>query len=371
MDPTYNPGVTTFARGLEKFIGEQKQLNAAGKSADFFAQASPDFLAEIGQTPESWKNLGAKDKVAAHAGFMKALGAQELVEGLKERRQARGEDGAARSAVNTFFGGGGGAGGRPQRSAFASAPRFDTEAQAGGQMSPEAMAELNGEGGGAPSSYHERLRAALATPGLGGRNTVALMRAFQEFQPKSDMAVGEEVRTPSGALVIGTGGSPHVIAPRESEDDLKNEFVEDEETGSRFFTRGKQTMPSGVNPKKLSAQFEQAVDPEGNPTGMLIMRDSKGRPIIKDAPQTGGFRLRPVHDAAGNVIPGVGADSSGKVHDFRDEMTKKLGERPGAPGTKTAPPPAEGNANEVVRVTSGGRKAVFDKSTKQFLRYAD
>lgn len=197
-------GLADIGHHIERAREEQKQLTTAAKSADFFAQASPEFLKEIGQTPDSWKNLGARDKVAAHAGFMKALGAQEVVEGLRERQLARRQESALGTALANFSGTD-----RPAASPMEPAEHADTEAMAG-RLSPEAAAEF----GTVPRPYEERLRSALQTPDLGGRNAVMLMRALQDFQPKdANLPLGRMLQFSDGTVAYGTGGAPQLRYP--------------------------------------------------------------------------------------------------------------------------------------------------------------
>jgi len=65
-----------FMQSLQEYRDRQEEeearLTAAGKSADAFAQAVPEFLKEVGTAPDAWKNLGAREKAAMMDGYVTA-----------------------------------------------------------------------------------------------------------------------------------------------------------------------------------------------------------------------------------------------------------------------------------------------------------
>jgi hypothetical protein len=60
-------------------------------------------------------------------------------------------------------------------------------------------------------------------------------------------------------------------------------FSEDPVSGQRFAIKGKQVIPSGMNPEKAVIQAQDVVDQEGNPTGTQIIPhpNGKGFTVIK------------------------------------------------------------------------------------------
>jgi hypothetical protein len=86
----------------------------------------------------------------------------------------------------------------------------------------------------------------------------------------------------------------------------------------------------------------------------------------------------PVIGPDGRPVRGLYQDRSGKIHtaptesDLMGNRRMDLfnqGQQPAPEGGAAAP--GKGNAKEIVRVTKEGRRAIFDATTKQFLRYAD
>lgn len=129
-----------------------------------------------------------------------------------------------------------------------------------------------------------------------------------------------------------------------------------------FGTEGQvlQELPDGsikeVRPRDRTstATISEPVDPN-QPFGAKVTR--------KVSPEEAAARLKAVPSAATAPAP---AQGRGMLNRFLDWAT-------GAPATGTTPPPAAQPAqtNEVIRMTKDGRRAVFDASTKKFLRYAD
>jgi len=76
----------TLAGWLTNFIEQQKQISAGAKSADYFLDANPGAREEMGIHPDAWKNMGARDKIAAVQGYL---------QGKTEQRTAAAARGAA------------------------------------------------------------------------------------------------------------------------------------------------------------------------------------------------------------------------------------------------------------------------------------
>lgn len=66
-------GASGLAAGAEAAAKQYKQIQAAGKSADYAVKAAPEALMQMGITPEQWGTLGARDKAAAMQGFMQKM----------------------------------------------------------------------------------------------------------------------------------------------------------------------------------------------------------------------------------------------------------------------------------------------------------
>jgi hypothetical protein len=64
-------------------------------------------------------------------------------------------------------------------------------------------------------------------------------------------------------------------------------------------------------------------------------------------------------------------EEKAKMAQVLDEVEQRLAALTGEPRQRVTAPAGESSGNEVTRVTKDGRKAVFDATTKKFLRYAN
>ena len=84
---------------LENFLTQQKQITAAGKSADYFVKANPKALEEMGMHPDAWTNLGNEQKAGAIQGYLKGQAAREQAEELAAKQQERTAGETFRNAI--------------------------------------------------------------------------------------------------------------------------------------------------------------------------------------------------------------------------------------------------------------------------------
>lgn len=139
---------------------------------------------------------------------------------------------------------------------------------------------------------------------------------------------------------------------------LQASYTEDPETGFRAMLYGKDAIPSGVNPAKVSkATAETIYDEQGNETGLTGIRDKNGKLMIQKLPPAAPTGvLKPVIDPTTNKpIPGFGMDATGKVHDFRSNLDKSLGTQ--ATPDAAAAPAAAGKSG------GSGKKGIYNPAT--------
>jgi hypothetical protein len=183
----------------------------------------------------------------------------------------------------------------------------------------------------------DRLKyAAKNTPGLSGRHMPQIMDALANWNK------------------VQAGTDPDA--------GVSTTFDEDPVTGNRFASRGKQIMPSGVDPSK------QPTEPVYSPDGKMFW-NGKQWSELKQLGFPDGATIKTINgvnavvDGKGKILKTVGTQSAGQA------LADALNGGQATPPAGARPPAAA--ANEVTRFTSDGRKAIFDAKTKQFLRYAN
>lgn len=91
-------GLQQFADAAEKF----KQVQDAGKAADYFVKANPDALSSMGIHQDEWQTLGARDKSAAVTGLVKSQAQQEVMQRMADvAAQARERNAQAQATQDT------------------------------------------------------------------------------------------------------------------------------------------------------------------------------------------------------------------------------------------------------------------------------
>lgn len=247
------PNITGFLDLLDRKREREQQISAAGKSADYFTQADPEFLPALNLTPEGWKNLGAVDKAGSVTAYLqrKTMQRQAEQQNIERQRlqleQARAnqvdqEMGAEQAFQNALSrtGGAGGAGGEPDLPAMGS-----KVSDAFGRLSPFTTGPAQPRGAGRTLAPMDMLRLGLQS-GVRPDRIATLADSMARIQTLQDQ---------------GTQGLPFT-------------FEEDPITGTRFARIKNTVLPSGVNPKATSNQIEDVHDEQGNVIGQAT-RDPK------------------------------------------------------------------------------------------------
>lgn len=157
----------------------------------------------------------------------------------------------------------------------------------------------------ASATLAERLAAAAATPGYGGR-------------------IGDRV----AQRVLEYG---KVMAGGADGEALKPSYTEDPVTGARTLTYGKQALPTGYNPSKVPPETEH-FDADGNLAGVSHFNPKTQQMEFKELKNTG--LKRAIVD--GQALPGFVQDAKGNLRDTRTAL-EKSGFAGAAAGTNGAP----------------------------------
>lgn len=182
----------------------------------------------------------------------------------------------------------------------------------------------------------ERVRYAMATPGLSGRAVPRLLDALDKYNQSLEQgaapAVLKDNPYPGVSLILGRGGVHVVQDPNAGAagEKLTPTYTEDPVTGARALLFGKTAQSTGFNPAKAAPQLVPQHDEKGNLVGWSQL-DSRGHGTF--IPNRTSAVLKSAVDESGNELPGYYVDSQGKLHDTRSAMEKTL-------GTKASPTPA-------------------------------
>lgn len=179
-----------------------------------------------------------------------------------------------------------------------------------------------------------------------------LIKAYGTYEPQELDDSGNPVEAPGERLrhaftqVPEAGGRAlpkavealtryeQLLNPKKGEEDLASQFVTNPKTGYSFLTRGRTSLPAGVDPTVAQPQEPQAhFDEVGKVTGFSEF-DAKRGWIFKEAKNT-GLKRAVLED--GSVLPGYVQSADGKIHDTRTAMEKAFGASAGAPSALTIP----------------------------------
>lgn len=142
--------------------------------------------------------------------------------------------------------------------------------------------------------YPERMNRSLqaySAAGGGGPRGHQLLQDLARYQPKpaTGLPIGQSVPVygqptpplrdaPLLGYTIGTGDGVTFRPSPESSVDGAHEWLEDPETGARFFTKGRQVLPSGTNPNTPAPEV---------PEGFVAVRTERGGWRVQPKPSAG------------------------------------------------------------------------------------
>lgn len=250
---------------LDNLVQREKQINDAGKSADFFVKANPQALDEMGMHEDQWKNLGARDKMNAVQGYVSGKATQRATQEANAQVQLRTAEAAkAQNEVDA-------------NSGFPDFARFLNEEMSGAPTwPPPGQADWNGFLQGKGPVQMPGTATGTAQPGTPPPMSQAVLRALarvQSLNPRTAAAIASKVLP---AMVQNTMEDNPVT------------FTQDPKTGKRFASKGKVLMDSGVDPE-IAAQALSG--------GAVPMKDEAGNVISYNMPIGGGkFKPQAVKD---------------------------------------------------------------------------
>lgn len=205
-----------------------------------------------------------------------------------------------------------------------------------------------------PATWDERMRYALATPGLSGRAVPKLIEALTKYGESigdNSPTVLKDNPYPGVSVIVPRGGrgAMHVVEdPNAAGNKLSAEYTEDPVTGSRALLYGKTAQPTGFNPSKATPQLLPQHDEQGNLVGWSQL-DARGKATF--IPNKTSAVLKTARDESGNELPGYYVDSQGKIHDTRSALQKSLG----TGGATKAEAPAYKSQDDVVAAFKAGK----------------
>lgn len=343
-------GVANLGQNIQKFADQQKRNSQETTSIRRLLEIySPD-------QKDRWNAMGLKD-LRAEAG---AFAAKQYMQRQSEQSALTKAQMANLAADNT---------------------RSDAFLKLQHQQFADSQGRLARQ-----QADQDRLKAAVARfrQDVGRGPTDATFQDVERFAgPGGDIKFALS-RNPEA---ISDPGVQHLInyftRMKEMGQDLTSDFIEDPSTGARFLKYGRQVMPSGTNPDRLQPNAEPLMGPDGNPVpGVHLVRNPRGNgwqvvktpePQVKTDPLPGrpGFKGTPAQlseweksMASKETSP---ADSGGTIIDGLLRGLG-LGAQPTQP-TAAEPQAKPAETNTVRRKTDDGRTAIFDSTTKKFLRY--
>lgn len=258
-------GVESLVRGFTQAAEERKRLGQVAKGAEGFVKSLSDDERGALNIPDAdtFALMGAKEKIGTVTGALQAQGYKRAHQEMAVRAQQikRWQDEDSNRSL--------------EPGALANL------AQLGGAAPEDVPAPVNNAGFDrmtAPVTPAAQL-AALSRNGYRPslEHIAPLMRALQPGKPV--LPIGEVRNLQGGGRLIGTGGAPH-FAPDEGAQDAEGNFTEDPETGNRFYNRGKQVMPSGVNPTR-SAEPVPQLDENGTLIGHVVKTGGRAGIFVK------------------------------------------------------------------------------------------
>ena len=184
----------------------------------------------------------------------------------------------------------------------------------------------------------DRIRYALATPGLGGTGAVKLLGALQNYhtmRQQNLLPAGSAIPVGDIGYVVGTGTNNHFAANPRSAAGRDSFFTREDLAIAAEIpgAPGWRRITTGPNASQLvytmgaAPEVSAMTDSEGNPTGQLGYFDGK-RWVRFEDPSYSGPAVTLVDDK-GNVIPGqLYLPKSKKVIDTRSQLEKAFGSTP-------------------------------------------
>lgn len=276
----YNPGITyhgdqalyqgiasagrNIGSVLEEYAGAKKKENEGGKLADQMRKWSDEFAGKTDD--ETWKGLSSKDKMVNLQGFMQG----QVLKDQQMKRQDLGAQMDERGARMGLY----------QQQAASNQQSSDQDAAMGAALQKFGSMPTaeNVEVPLRAYSDRERIDAAMQTPGLGGRGSVQLMKALQDYQEAASPA---QVR-----------------------------YFQDAVGGSRQAVFKNQMYPINPDPGSFNPTIRNLTDGQGNTRSVIVgpKGDTRVLTEVKDpSAKEVGMGLEALHTGLDKVKQGVAA----------------------------------------------------------------
>lgn len=315
-DASHERNMVAWQQLSEQKTERVNREKAAGKAAEYFFKANPEALTKLGYSEQQLANMSASERSGLALGFVQDQATKQAMQKLAQEQQTMAADQAFGQDINRVFG----------RNALQTLARGD---------GPVPPPQLNGG----------QLAAGISAQGWQSKRADPLLNY-------------------------------HLLTTEGGKNGAQIAFQEDPVSGQRFATYGNQMQSSGANPSRAAAQGAPVVSPDGQffhngrqwvpvkqlgyPEGSKIITEN-GQTVVQGpdgrilTPPRGA---NPMAAMAAAMFGGGGAPMASAPAEAAPVATSRA--------------PAENNAaQEVTRLTKDGRTAIFDATTKKFLRYAN
>lgn len=321
MSFTYQPGAggggntgagARIAEAFLSFADQQNQVTNAGKAADYARKAMGDGAAsQMGIADEEWKNLGNRDKAMAWKGFQDKQVMTEAMQKMKEFADVHQEKQDEAGALSRW------------------ASDMDR------QLSPPTDSLTGG-------------------PMVANADQASLLQQFSPAQ-----------RANIHSLSTIGATNPRAVAAL-----LNNPmFKQMSEPDSGTFDVDSTSVP-GVALTRMRGSKQWQGFPTSDRVGELASAKATAVAGAKaDVEKTGKFPKGTTFPKG--VLTATYPNGTVDVVGHENGQAALLATILGGGGTAPAEDKPAAKANEVIRVTGDGKRAVFDADTKKFLRYAE
>lgn len=273
-------GLNNLARGIEDYGQAKKREADNAKVASAFVSANPEALPAMGfVNKDHFDTLSARDKSNVVQGYITSTKLKEIEQQNQQRQQQIDQQaGDAQLLRNLTV---------PGNTLDQSTPRGLTDgvkalSPAGARMLADARFNRLATDYQAPQPLPSVLNA-LATGGNVNdaiNNPTAGMPLSAEkalqFARQAGLPVNDQFQVARGQFELSR--AQRLDRQDQADSTAPLTFSQDPTTGARFAIKGKQVIPSGVDPAALRApQATPVLDSEGNPTDQMVIPHPNGK----------------------------------------------------------------------------------------------
>lgn len=301
-------GASNLAAGGEAAIKKYRQIQDAGKAADYFMKAGgDDMYAQAGMHPEQWKTLGPRDKAAVVQGIMEQ-GTQKKLQAQLEEMHALAQERQQKTQLS-----------QDEADAW---PALAQAIMAGRQTASGPMADGGPSAGMTPQPMMDAGPGAQPGPGPGPDPSTGTMPMGGNFSPEEIMAGMAKMGKTSPRLAAALS---RTLIPKLMEGSTSGPQSWKSPTGNPYVWMGHNLMPD-------KTQFDPSEMMGNVPSGYQVMPDGKGgmRVLPEKKPVDAPTQLPAAFWSKLDKLATAHADAT-KRAGYSDEEIKKFTGGKGAP----------------------------------------